>query len=1150
MIRTIDFNALGADVPVTDAYLSQGVTISATGGLGRAAVLNTADPAIDHDLQSDLLKGALIIESDAENPASTGSDAPGSLFFDFDGPVRIKSLTFKDIESQPDAATRLIFYAGDGSVLENHWVDPTADGGERTVGLSVPGTARLEVVLPAGGAVDNLIFEDSHVHHGNHDPDAVADTIEVEEDGTVVIAVLDNDSDPDGDPLAVSAASSPDGTVTITAAGSLEFTPAADFNGPTSISYTIEDGRGGSDSSVVDVTVTPVNDAPVAEDDLAETDQGQSVIIPIRANDSDPDDDTETLVLSDLGSEQGAVTDNGDGSVTFTPAAGFSGEAVISYRLNDPQGASDLASVGVTVHPANSDPVAQDDVVQTEEDTAILIDVRSNDSDPDDDPLTLGSASSPDGTVEIIDGQLLFTPLANFNGPTSISYTVEDGRGGADTAEVSLLVTPVNDAPVAGDDSAETAYETPLLNVAVLSNDNDPDGGDLLRVIAAQSEDGSVEINPDQSLNFIPATGFTGAALVTYTLSDRPAGDPDALTDSGVLSINVAAPLGADGFVDGSFDDDIIDEDYIGDPDGDRVDHGDAILFGAGPEDDFIRAGAGDDRVSAGLGDDIIEAGSGDDVIAAGAGRDSVFGGDGKDIIDTSTALPRPDQGYPYSEADGLGFTGDPDPEDDRDWVDGGADDDIIRTGDDRDTITGGAGADLIDGGVDDDVICGDSGADRIVGGEGNDNIFGGSGNDTIYAGNDPALGLDILDIPDAADADHPFAPDRNPLNGRDTVSGGDGNDVIYGADDDDLLLGGAGADYLDGEIDDDHLSGGTGRDTLIGGQGEDTLFGNEDADELDGGSGNDLLDGGGDDDILSGGDGDDILLGAEGDDSLNGGAGFDTMTGGAGRDLFTNVGFGDVIDGGDGAVDFDTLDLRGSLLEGGRMEINYTSEDQEDGFVRYFDAEDTEAGLLSFQDIEAIVPCFTPGTLIATPKGERRVENLRIGDRVITRDNGLQEIRWVGSRALGPAELRHATTLWPVLIRQGALGKGLPERDMLVSPNHRVLSVSDENALYFEEREVLVAAKHLTKQPGIDVVETKEITYVHLMFDHHEVILSDGAWTESFQPGDQALAGIASDQRDEVLSLFPELATPEGITAYGAARRSLRRHEAEMLTR
>jgi hypothetical protein len=96
----------------------------------------------------------------------------------------------------------------------------------------------------------------------------------------------------------------------------------------------------------------------------------------------------------------------------------------------------------------------------------------------------------------------------------------------------------------------------------------------------------------------------------------------------------------------------------------------------------------------------------------------------------------------------------------------------------------------------------------------------------------------------------------------------------------------------------------------------------------------------------------------------------------------------------------------------------------------------------------------------------------------------------------------------------------------------------------------VLVAAKHLTKQPGIDVVETKEITYVHLMFDHHEVILSDGAWTESFQPGDQALAGIASDQRDEVLSLFPELATPEGITAYGAARRSLRRHEAEMLTR
>ena len=103
----------------------------------------------------------------------------------------------------------------------------------------------------------------------------------------------------------------------------------------------------------------------------------------------------------------------------------------------------------------------------------------------------------------------------------------------------------------------------------------------------------------------------------------------------------------------------------------------------------------------------------------------------------------------------------------------------------------------------------------------------------------------------------------------------------------------------------------------------------------------------------------------------------------------------------------------------------------------------------------DRVTPCFTPGTLIATPRGERLVENLQVGDRVITRDNGIQEIRWFGHNAMGPQDLSHASHLQPVLIRQGALGNGLPERDMMVSPNHRVLVANDKTALYFEDREV-----------------------------------------------------------------------------------------------
>ncbi|MDF1726995.1 MAG: Hint domain-containing protein, partial [Sulfitobacter sp.] len=551
--------------------------------------------------------------------------------------------------------------------------------------------------------------------------------------------------------------------------------------------------------------------------------------------------------------------------------------------------------------------------------------------------------------------------------------------------------------------------------------------------------------------------------------------------------------------------------------------------------------------------------------VDAGDGNDTVEGDDGDDFIETGNGDLAPDLGYPFAATDPLGYDPDTDPENDRDFVDGGAGDDTISTGDDRDTVFGGDGADVIDGGIDDDDLYGEADDDRIVGGEGNDSIFGGDGNDAIYAGNDPELGLDALSLPDEADPDFPFSPDRQPLNGRDTVDGGAGNDTIFGADDDDLLLGGSGDDYIDGEVDDDTIDGNTGDDTLLGGkgddsveggqgddvieggEGDDTLRGNRDDDIIRGGDGNDSIDGGGENDTLYGGDGDDSITGNQGDDSIEGGLGADTLSGGAGQDTFEDVNAGDVIDGGSGPVDFDTLFLAGSAPEGGRFEITYTSDDREDGFVDYFNADDSDAGRLTFVEIENVVPCFTPGTKIATPKGEVLVEDLQVGDRVITRDNGMQEIRWVGKREMTGAELEAAAHLKPVLIQKGALGNDLPERDMMVSPQHRVLIANDKTALYFEEREVLVAAKHLTDREGIDVVDVSGTTYIHIMFDQHEVVLSDGAWTESFQPGDMTLAGIGDAQRQEILELFPELETQEGIENYSAARRSLKKFEAKL---
>jgi hypothetical protein len=353
-----------------------------------------------------------------------------------------------------------------------------------------------------------------------------------------------------------------------------------------------------------------------------------------------------------------------------------------------------------------------------------------------------------------------------------------------------------------------------------------------------------------------------------------------------------------------------------------------------------------------------------------------------------------------------------------------------------------------------------------------------------------------------------------------------------------------------------DTITGGLGNDTAFGGRGMDEIIMFRGDDCANGQDGNDWMWGGEGNDTLSGDRGDDMVHGEEGDDTLNGGEGADMIDGGADRDVIRGATTDDMIDGGEEGDDYDTLDLTGVDV----FKIDYTSDDKEDGVITFGDHTTAK-----FEEIEKIVleggddcddcdddkkapPCFTPGTLIATPRGEVAVEALAVGDRIITRDNGIQPIRWIGRRDLSVAELVATDAFRPVMIRQGALGQGLPERDMIVSPQHRVLVVGDDSLLYFEEREVLIAAKHLVGRPGIERMAPRDVSYIHVMFDAHQVILSDGAWTESFQPGDSSLAGLHDAQRAELLSLFPELQDAAGLDGYVAARRSLKRREADLL--
>jgi len=487
---------------------------------------------------------------------------------------------------------------------------------------------------------------------------------------------------------------------------------------------------------------------------------------------------------------------------------------------------------------------------------------------------------------------------------------------------------------------------------------------------------------------------------------------------------------------------------------------------------------------------DTIYGYDGADSITAGDGSDLVYGGDGNDTID------------------------------------GGAGNDHIYTDQGDNTAYGGDGNDHID-----DVLGASyTGSNEIYGGSGQDTIFSGDGADSVYGGND----ADTITAEAGNDLVHGDA-------GADLIDAGDGTDTVYGGLDGDTINGMAGTDLLYGDEGADSLFGWGENDTLYGGADNDMVDGDEGDDLLFGGTGDDTLVGDAGADVLDGGDGADQLYGGVGGDTLTGGDGADLMYGGDDADLFFG-GIGDVLDGGNGGNDFDTLDL--SAYGKDSVNIVYGGGTDESGTVEFLDTNGAVVGSLSFVDIERVIPCFTPGCQILTIFGEVAVEDLAVGDLVMTRDHGYQPIRWIGRRDLGADELAANSAFYPICIPKGAFGADMPERDLVVSPQHRILMHGAKAEILFGEHEVLMAATHLVGFEGIHRSRPQTVSYIHILFDEHEIVRSDGAWTESFQPGPQTLGAMDAAQQAELLSLFPELS--RGLASYGAARRSLRGFEAQ----
>jgi hypothetical protein len=383
------------------------------------------------------------------------------------------------------------------------------------------------------------------VNDVNRAPVAVDDSDATVQDQAVVIDVLGNDSDADGDALTTVSTTTPaNGTAAINADDTVTYTPDAGFVGDDSFDYTIEDGYGGSATATVNVAVANVNDPPVVD---AVPDQGNlendSASLQIVASDVDG---PNPLSYSATGLPPALTIDPGTGLITGT----VSYDAVAHPAIQDIYTVTVEVSDGLATTPVSFDwtitdvnrvPVAVDDSASTTHDTPVNIDVLTNDSDADGDALAVsGVSAAANGTVVVnVDNTLTYTPDTGFVSSDSFSYTIEDGFGGSATATVTVDVT--NQAPTAVDDVYGTQQDQPL-NIAapgVLANDSDADGDALTAVLQSNTSSGVLALNADGSFSYTPSAGFIGQDSFTYVANDGIVDSNPATVTINVAEVNL-----------------------------------------------------------------------------------------------------------------------------------------------------------------------------------------------------------------------------------------------------------------------------------------------------------------------------------------------------------------------------------------------------------------------------------------------------------------------------------------------------------------------------------------------------------------------------------------------------------------------------------
>jgi hypothetical protein len=388
------------------------------------------------------------------------------------------------------------------------------------------------------GNVDNFVItyggisEVYNFESGNNPPVAYNQSVSTPEDTPKAITLTAYDAE--GSPLTWTVVSPPAHGALTGTAPALTYTPAANYNGPDSFTFKVRDGTLDSTPATISITVTPVNDAPIANDQSITTAEDTPKAITLTASDVDGDPLTWSIVTPPA---HGALTGTAP-ALTYTPAANYNGTDSFTFRVFDGTVYSNIATVTITVTPVNDAPVANAQSVTTAEDTPKAITLTA--SDVDGDPLTWSIVTPPaHGALTGTAPTLTYTPAANYNGPDSFTFRVFDGTVFSNIATVTITVTPVNDAPVANDQSVTTAENTAKAITLTASDvDNDPLTWSIVTPPAHGALTGTAP-----ALTYTPAANYSGPDSFTFRVFDGTVFSNIATVTITVTSINHAPTL-------------------------------------------------------------------------------------------------------------------------------------------------------------------------------------------------------------------------------------------------------------------------------------------------------------------------------------------------------------------------------------------------------------------------------------------------------------------------------------------------------------------------------------------------------------------------------------------------------------------------------